>query len=50
MDDQIPTALMRMARDASKVRQADLAAKLGVSASVLSRLEASETADAKMAT
>jgi len=31
------------------VRQADLAAKLGVSASVLSRLEASEAADAKMA-
>jgi transcriptional regulator with XRE-family HTH domain/polyhydroxyalkanoate synthesis regulator phasin len=50
MDDQIPTALMRLARDASKVRQADLAAKLGVSASVLSRVEASETADAKMAT
>ncbi|WP_420418008.1 helix-turn-helix domain-containing protein [Pacificispira sp.] len=49
MDDQIPTALMRMARDDSKVRQADLAAKLGVSASVLSRLEASETADASMA-
>lgn len=49
MDDQIPTNLMRMARDESKVRQADLAVKLGVSASVLSRLEASETADAKMA-
>jgi transcriptional regulator with XRE-family HTH domain/polyhydroxyalkanoate synthesis regulator phasin len=49
MDDQIPTVLMRIARDASKVRQADLAAKLGVSASVLSRLEASEFADAKMA-
>ncbi|WP_082930515.1 helix-turn-helix domain-containing protein [Rhizobium bangladeshense] len=49
MDDQIPTTVMRMARDASGVRQADLAAKLGVSASVLSRLEASENADAKMA-
>ena len=49
MDDQIPTALIRLARDASKVRQTDLAAKLGVSASVLSRLEASDTADAKMA-
>jgi transcriptional regulator with XRE-family HTH domain len=49
MDDQIPTSLMRMARDDSKVRQTDLAVKLGVSASVLSRLESSETADAKMA-
>lgn len=49
MDDQIPTSLMRMARDEAKVNQADLAAKLGVSASVLSRMEASEAADAKMA-
>lgn len=49
MEDQIPTALLRMARDQSKIRQADLASELGVSASVLSRLEASETADAKMA-
>lgn len=49
MDDQIPTTLLRMARDESKVRQADLAASLGVSPSVLSRLEASESADPKMA-
>lgn len=49
MDDQIPTTILRMARDASKVRQADLASSLGISASVLSRLEASEVADAKMA-
>lgn len=49
MDGQIPTSLLRMARDQSGRRQADLAADLGVSASVLSRLEASETTDAKMA-
>ena len=49
MDVQIPTALMRQARDDSKVRQAELAAKLGISASVLSRLEASETADVNLA-
>lgn len=49
MDDQIPTSLLRMAREASKVRQADLATSLSISASVLSRLEASDSADAKMA-
>lgn len=49
MDDQIPTSLLRMARDDSKIRQADLAASLGISPSVLSRLETSESADAKMA-
>lgn len=49
MDDQIPTSLLRMAREKSGQRQADVAEKLAVSPSVLSRLEASETADAKMA-
>lgn len=49
MDDQIPTSLLRMARDKSGRRQADVAAKLGVSATVLSRLETAEVADAKMA-
>lgn len=49
MDDQIPTALLRMAREKSGQRQADVAAKLGVSASVLSRLESAEAADTKMA-
>lgn len=49
MEDQIPTALLRMARDDAGRRQADLANELGISASVLSRLEASETADTKMA-
>lgn len=49
MDDQIPTSLLRMARDKSGRRQADVAAKLGVSATVLSRLESADVADSKMA-
>lgn len=49
MDDQIPTILLRMAREKSGQRQADVAAKLKVSASVLSRLESAEAADAKLA-
>jgi transcriptional regulator with XRE-family HTH domain len=49
MDDQIPTSLLRMAREKSGRRQADVAAKLGVSATVLSRLESADVADAKMA-
>lgn len=49
MDDQIPTILLRMAREKSGQRQADVATKLKVSASVLSRLESAETADAKLA-
>ena len=50
MDSQVPTALLRLARDDCGRRQTDLAAALGVSASVLSRLETSEFADSKMAT
>lgn len=49
MESQIPTALLRMAREKSGSRQADVAAKLGVSAAVLSRLESADSADAKMA-
>lgn len=49
MDDQIPTILLRMAREKSGQRQADVATKLKVSASVLSRLESAETTDAKLA-
>lgn len=49
MEDQIPTAVLRMAREQSGRRQADVAAKLGVSATVLSRLESADSADAKMA-
>ena len=49
MEGQVPVALLRKARDLSGRRQADLAADLIISTSVLSRLEASDTADAKMA-
>jgi transcriptional regulator with XRE-family HTH domain len=49
MENQIPTALLRMAREKSGSRQADVAAKLEVSATVLSRLESSDTTDTKMA-
>ena len=49
MQDQIPTSLLRLAREKSGQRQAELAGALGVSASVLSRLEASDVTDAKMA-
>lgn len=48
-DGQIQTSLLRMAREESGLSQANLAAELGVSASVVSRLETSERADAKMA-
>ena len=49
MEGQIPVVLLRRARDLSGRRQADLASDLGISTSVLSRLEASDMADAKMA-
>lgn len=49
MDGQIPTSILRMARENAGLNQASLAAELGVSASVVSRLETSERADGKMA-
>jgi transcriptional regulator with XRE-family HTH domain len=49
MIGQIPTQLLRMAREKSGLSQANLAVELGVNASVVSRLESSEQADAKMA-
>lgn len=49
MDGQIQTSLLRMARENSGLNQANLAIELGVSASVVSRLESSERADGKMA-
>lgn len=49
MNVQIPTHLLRLARERAGVNQTSLAAELGVNASVVSRLEASEQADGKMA-
>lgn len=49
MDGQVETALLRTAREAAGYSQASLATELGVSASVVSRLESSERADGKMA-
>lgn len=49
MNGQIPTNVLRMARESSGLSQASLAQELGVNASVVSRLEASEQADGKMA-
>lgn len=49
MDGQVQTSLLRMARESSGLNQASLATELGVSASVVSRLESSERADGKMA-
>ncbi|WP_377811143.1 helix-turn-helix transcriptional regulator (plasmid) [Azospirillum sp. A29] len=49
MDGQIPTSLLRMAREKSGMSQGALAAELGVSGSVVSRLESSDRADGKMA-
>jgi transcriptional regulator with XRE-family HTH domain len=49
MEGQIPTNILRVTREKSGVSQASLAAELGVNGSVVSRLEASEQADAKMA-
>ncbi|UFX46111.1 helix-turn-helix domain-containing protein [Bradyrhizobium sp. 41S5] len=49
MNGQIPTHLLKLAREKAGVNQTVLAAELGVNASVVSRLEASEHADGKMA-
>lgn len=49
MNGQIPTNLLRLARDKAGLSQTSLAVELGVNASVVSRLEASDQADAKMA-
>jgi transcriptional regulator with XRE-family HTH domain len=49
MNAQVPTSLLRLAREKAGVSQAGLASELSVNASVVSRLEASEHADGKMA-
>lgn len=49
MNIQIPTHLLKLAREKAGANQTVLAAELGVNASVVSRLEASEQADGKMA-
>jgi hypothetical protein len=49
MNGQIPTLLLKLAREKAGANQTVLAAELGVNASVVSRLEASEQADGKMA-
>lgn len=49
MDGQVDTILLRTAREAAGLSQSNLASTLGVSPSVVSRLESSERADGKMA-
>lgn len=49
INEQVPTKILRMTREQSELSQTNLAAELGVNASVVSRLEASEQADGKMA-
>jgi transcriptional regulator with XRE-family HTH domain len=49
MDQTIPTTVLRAARDSAGLNQAALAGRLGVSGSVLSRLEKAETTDRAMA-
>src|SRR5439155_9604344 len=49
MNVQIPTHLLRLAREKAGASQTSVAAELGVNASVVSRLESSEQADSKMA-
>lgn len=49
MESTIPTAVLRSARENAGLNQANLAARLGVSASVLSRLEKEETTEPAMA-
>src|SRR5262245_22823072 len=49
MNVQIPTNLLRLAREKAGTSQFALASELGVNASVVSRLEASEQADGKIA-
>ena len=49
MNGQVPTHLLRLARENAGASQTTLASELGVNASVVSRLEASEQADGQMA-
>jgi transcriptional regulator with XRE-family HTH domain/uncharacterized membrane-anchored protein YjiN (DUF445 family) len=49
MEQTLPTAILRVARENAGLNQAALAARLGVSGSVLSRLEKAETTDRTMA-
>jgi len=49
MESTIPTAVLRSARENAGLNQANLATRLGVSASVLSRLEKEETTEPAMA-
>lgn len=49
MNAQIPTTLLKMAREEAKMSQSQLASVLEVNPSVISRLEAAECADPKMA-
>src|ERR1700730_11476496 len=49
MDQTIPTAILRAARENAGLNQTALAVRLGVSGSVLSRLEKADTTDRTMA-
>ncbi|MCC7598470.1 helix-turn-helix domain-containing protein [Janthinobacterium sp. FW305-129] len=49
MIGQIPTNVLKMAREKAALSQTELAGRLGVSASIVSRLESTEFADCKMA-
>lgn len=49
MIGQIPTSVLKMAREDAKLNQTGLASTLTVSASIVSRLEGAEFADPKMA-
>lgn len=49
MEANLPTAVLRAAREKAGLNQAALAARLEISASVVSRLEKTETVDAAMA-
>lgn len=49
MSEQIPTSLLKIAREEAGLSQSQLAATLQVNASVVSRLESTENADSKMA-
>jgi len=48
-DHSLPTAILRLARENAGLNQAGLATRLGVSASVLSRLEKADSMDRAMA-
>jgi transcriptional regulator with XRE-family HTH domain len=49
MNVSVPTSVLKFARDGARLSQTDLSGVLGVSPSVVSRLESAELADAKMA-